>query len=126
MLESESSPTLQKIERNTIIQYYDAEPHESSVKCPLCGLVQKLLGFFNRKGGRRKRVTTALKIDFFRDCYGNHSSTSTECPFCPLGLDCKQEVTARKEELTNEIIKNKFEEADVGADVETYSKVRGW
>lgn len=97
MSENESSPILQETDGITIIEYNDANTHESSVKCPLCDMVQRLLGFFKQRGQKSERDVTALKIDFFRDCFGNHSLTSTMCPFCPHGLDCKKEAKARNE-----------------------------
>lgn len=97
--------TMQRaIKGNTIIEYNDTNPNESYVKCLLCDPVQRLLGLFKRIGERKERDATALKIDFYRDCYGNHSTSSTECPFCPLGLDCRQEETViNKGHESNEI-----------------------
>jgi len=57
---------------------------------------QRLLGFFKRRRERTER--DVLRIDFYRECYGNYSPTSTECPFCLWGLDCEQKGT----------VKNKF------------------
>ena len=37
-----------------------------------------------------KKELDALNIDFFRECFGNHSTTSPVCPFCALGLDCQR------------------------------------
>lgn len=31
-----------------------------------------------------------FNIDFFRECFGNHSTTSPVCPFCAIGLDCER------------------------------------
>ena len=79
------------------------------------GLVQRLLCSFKKRGERTECDATALQIDFFRECYGNYSLTSTECPFCPLGLDCEWQ------ESTN----NKLDEADYRASVEIFQR-EGW
>lgn len=34
-----------------------------------------------------------LKNDFFHDCFGSHSKTSTVCPFCTLGLECERSAS---------------------------------
>ena len=46
----------------------------------------------------------AFLIDFFRDCYGNYSSTSTQCPFCPLGLDCEEAKVTSDESGSNSAV----------------------
>jgi hypothetical protein len=88
---TENSNTLQETECNKTIEYNNTNPDESYVNY-LSKLAQRLQVFFKRNSETKERDATALNIDFFRDCFGNYSLTSTQCPFCPQGLYCKRSV----------------------------------
>ena len=45
------------------------------------------------KGENAER--NALLIDFYRECFGNYSLESSQCPFCPQGLECQHEATIK-------------------------------
>ena len=122
MLKYKFPPTVQQILGNAT-KYYN-RANESYAHYLICGHVQRIRVLFKRRGEKIERGT--LQIDFYRECYGRHSMTSTVCPFCPLGMDCIQKAKVINEERTNEKIKNKLGEAGALAAMKKYFKVREW
>lgn len=103
MIESESPPTLQEIEGKTTIhksstllqKYFAIFQYRLRLAINILFLRLKkinkmvVISFRNNTEGD-KQEAEALKIDFWKDCFTNYSSTSVICPFCEIGLVCEQ------------------------------------
>lgn len=113
-------PVPPRTKGNATKDFNGANTHKGFGYRMLWDLIQRLLSF---RGSRAKKIESeaaTLLIDFPRDCYGTHSSTSTECPTCPPGNYCREETIAGNERRAQKSTKNKLHEPDAGAAGEAY------
>ena len=96
----EPFPVPLRIGNGTTNQYTGTNPHKPYGYRILVGLVQQLLGLCEIRAKGTVFDAFAIQIDFDKNCFRNHSLTSTECPFCPIGILCKQAKNEQKETVS--------------------------